>query len=116
MFFVLPLTFIALVVVLIKEQYRWIEAYLKAVAVWCGLLLFQIELLSVLKMLDKITIFLYWGIVLIITTILIFRRVKKQGFNLKQLGKEFIQTIYRNKFFTLVFGGGIAISSHNSAL
>lgn len=101
MFLILPLSFILMIMLFANVQERYIDTYLKAIVIWCGLLFFQVELLSVFSMLNKQTVLGYWLVVCILLALML-KRKKDNAYKLRDITGRICREIQQNKFFSAV--------------
>lgn len=59
MFVILVLSFILVYLSISDENVRYIETWIKAAVVWCGMLYFKTEILSVFGKMNKMTVFCF---------------------------------------------------------
>ena len=101
MFLILPLSFILMIMLFANVKERYIDTYLKAIVIWCGLLFFQVELLSVFSMLNKQTVLGYWLVVCILLALML-KRKKDNNYKLRDIPGRICRGIQQNKFFSVI--------------
>lgn len=78
----------------------YIKVWIKTGIVWCGLLYFKTEILSVFNKLNKWTIFVFWILVCLMATLLIIRTRKLHY--IKTILSDIVNIAMSNKFFAIV--------------
>lgn len=83
-------------------QERSVHAWIKGTLVWCGCLLFHIEILSAFNMVKWWTVFVFWAAVDLF--LLIWLLKKSRIFKTQILWGRLYNAVVGHKLFTIVFG------------
>ena len=102
------IAFFLLLLVNKHSERKWINAWIRALIIWNILLFFQVETASVFKILNIYSIILFWGIINIVSLVILFRNHEfswsKHSFSkLKLLLSRAGALLKHNIFFCVLF-------------